>query len=209
MDYSDEQLAAIQKENIEKIRSMEEALIAIRMSPDTLMDKWQQLLQILLSVQLETMKNQGFVVDQASFGRFDAIYTQRSKENKLLAELNREKWLFLFNKAFGIHELKEISLQEAQNLIAAIVAKMTANTFLKRIDAAIDALAPDATIVDRRKAILAELFPLHLSVMSLYGFKGEEGYIQAQRALMDHYSDPLIMQSAMRAQAIVFRRAKL
>jgi hypothetical protein len=204
--YSDEQLLTIQKESLEKICSKEEALKTLTGS---LMEKWQQLLQIVLGAQLEVMKRHGLITDQATLSRFNDAYAQRALTSAALAALNKEKWLFLFDKAFGIREFKELSLAEARRLTADIVDAMTAPSLLQKVDARIEALPPSASLIERRQAVLTVLFPLHLSIMAKYGFAGEEGYIQAQRALMDYYSDPEIAQSASRAQAIVFRRARL
>ncbi len=48
-----------------------------------------------------------------------------------------------------------------------------------------------------------------MSVMAKHGFEGEIGYIQAQRALMDYFSDPLIKELSNKAQMTVFKRAGL
>jgi hypothetical protein len=209
MLYSDEQLLTIQKENLAKLHALQDTLVALRTHPGSLMEKWQQLLQIVLGVQLEVMKRHGLVTDQNTLSRFNDAYAQRAQGSAELATLNKEKWLFIFDKAFGIREFKELSLPDARRLIADIVEAMTAPAFLQTVDARVAALPPSASLIERRQAILTVLFPLHLSVMAKHGFPGEEGYIQAQRALMDHYSDPIIAQSAARAQAVVFHRSRL
>lgn len=60
-----------------------------------------------------------------------------------------------------------------------------------------------------QQGLLQVLLPLHMSVMERHGFMGEEGYVQAQRALMDFYHVPEIMQGANYAQKVVFERARL
>jgi hypothetical protein len=123
--------------------------------------------------------------------------------------LNTQKWLFIFDKAFGITEFKEISLQKAQSLIEEIAEEMTSEAFLVQIDQVINSLKPNASLIEKRQAVLTILFPLHMSIMTRHGFDGETGYIQAQRAIMDYYHDPLIAQRAAYAQSIVFKRAQL
>jgi hypothetical protein len=209
MSYSDEQLLTIQKETLAKLRALQDALAALRNHPGSLVEKWQQLLQIVLGAQLDVMKRHDLITDQTTLSRFNDAYAQRAQDSAELATLNKEKWLFVFDKVFGIREFKELSLSDARLLIADIVDAMTAPTFLQTVDASVAALPLSASLIERRQAVMTVLFPLHLSVMAKHGFPGEEGYIQAQRALMDHYSDPIIAQSASRAQAVVFRRARL
>ncbi len=48
-----------------------------------------------------------------------------------------------------------------------------------------------------------------MAIMKKHGFAGEQGYIQAQRALMEYYSDPLILEQSKQAQTAVFKRAGL
>lgn len=208
MHYTDEHLLTIQKESLAKLRALRDTLAALRTHSGSLMEKWQQLLQIVLGAQLEVMKRHGLVTDQASLSRFNDAYAQRAQSSAELATLNKEKWLFIFETVFGMRDFRELSLPDARRLIAAIVEAMTAPAFLQTVDASLAALPPSASLIERRQAVLTVLFPLHLSVMAKQGFPGEEGYIQAQRALMDHYSDPVIAQSASRAQALVFHRDK-
>jgi hypothetical protein len=99
-------------------------------------------------------------------------------------------------------------LQEAESLISEIAREMTSEFFLAQIDSVIHSLPPNASLIEKRQAVLTILFPLHMSVMARHGFEGETGYIQAQRATMDYYYDPLISLKAAHAQAIVFKRAQ-
>jgi len=48
-----------------------------------------------------------------------------------------------------------------------------------------------------------------MSVMEKQGFLGEEGYLQAQKAILDYYSDPFIQEQSKLAQIAVFKRAKI
>lgn len=59
----------------------------------------------------------------------------------------------------------------------------------------------------KRQALLQVLLPLHMSVIEKHGFMGEEGYVQAQRALMDFYHVPELMEGANLAQKVIFQRA--
>ncbi len=206
---STEQLHSMQTAIFDLLKTNEEALTAIQKIPGPLVDKWQRFLQLILPIQLQVLKTYGLDDTQLELSRFNEQYMQHSIENASLFELNKQKWLFLFEKAFGVTEFKETSLQEAQSLIADIVEEMTSEEFLKQVDDTMSSMAQDATLIQKRKALLSILFPLHMSVMAKHGFEGETGYIQAQRAIMDYYFDPQISQRAAYAQVVVFKRAQL
>ena len=202
-------LLNIQNEIFNILKSNEQKLISIQKSNGTLIEKWQQLLHVILPIQLEVIKTYDFGDTQSGLSKFNEEYSHRSTEYASLLELNKQKWLFLFEKTFGITEFREISLQEAQSVIADIVEEVTSESFLKQIDNLIITLGKDASLMEKRKALLTILFPLHMSVMAKHGFEGEMGYIQAQRAIMDYYYDPLIAQGAAHARTVIFRRAQL
>ena len=209
MRLSTEQLLTIQKDIFDKIQLNEHKLLLIREKSGSLIEKWQELLQVILPIQMDVIKTYNLGDHQQGLLKFNEEYGSRAPTSTALRELNTQKWLFIFDKAFGITEFKEISLQEAQSLIEEIAEEMTSETFLTQVDDVISSLNPDATLVEKRQAVLTILLPSHMSVMSRHGFAGETGYIQAQRAIMDYYSDPFIAQRAAYAQSLVFKRAQL
>lgn len=206
---STEQLLEIQNEIYHKIQLNEDKLRLIKDKSSSLIEKWQELLQVILPIQMDVIMAHNLGDGQCALSKFNEEYTRNSSESIALSELNKEKWLFIFNKAFGVSEFKKISLQEAQNLITEITEEMTSEPFLIQIDCVINSFKPKASLIEKRQAVLAILFPLHMSIMERHGFNGELGYIQAQRAIMDYYHDPKIGQSASNAQSVVFRRAQL
>jgi len=206
---STERLLVIQNEIYNKIQLNEDKLRLIKDKSGSLIEKWQALLQVILPIQMDVIKAHNLGDNQSGLSKFNEEYARGSSESGALSELNTEKWLFIFNKTFGVTEFKEISLQAAQSLIAEIAEEMTSETFLTQIDRVINSLIPEASLIEKRQAVLTILFPLHMSVMERHGFNGEVGYIQAQRAIMDYHHDPQIAQRAAHAQSVVFRRAQL
>ena len=97
-------------------------------------------------------------------------------------------------KAFDINTTKKLTLKEAQDLITDIAVAMTADDFLRSIDGMIELIGENASMLEKRKPLLNILLPLHLSVMEKHDFYGEQGYVQAQKALMDYYYDPFIIE---------------
>lgn len=202
-------LFTAQKEIIQLLKSHEAKLEEIHTLSAPLINKWQLFLQVILPIQLEVIKNHGFDNNQAGLQKFNKLYIEESARSPELRALNEQKWLYLYAKVFGLEKVKKITLDEAQNLMKDLAAAVTSEEFLKSVDQLTTQFDETATIVMKREALLNILFPLHMSVMEKHGFEGDEGYIQAQRALMDYYYDPFIMKSAQEAQTLLFKRAKL
>jgi hypothetical protein len=204
--FTDEKLLAMQNEIYQLLQKHSSQLENIATVNKPLVERWQIFLSIILPLQLQVLESNGLPNDQSSLSLFNEMYLAHAKNSKELFELNKKKWLFLYEKAFRVKEYKEITLEEAQSLIASLDAAMTSDEFLTQID---EAIKGKNTLLEKRQALLSVLFPLHMSVMEEYGFTGEAGYVQAQRSLMDYYSDPFIQEMANHAQSVVFQRAKL
>lgn len=204
-----EMLFDAQTEIFNLLKDHSSKLIEIQNTELSILEKWQQFLRVILPLQIQVIKTYGFSDDQLGLSSFNEQYMKQAITHPYLSELNQQKWLFLFETTFGVTEFKEISLLEAQSLIADITSEMTSDSFLNQIDSAMNILDQDSTLIQKRTALLNILFPLHMSVMAKHGFKGDRGYIQAQRAIMDYYYDPQIAQDAAHAQSVVFKRAKL
>lgn len=204
-----EQLLEAQELMFRSLQLQESQLEMIRSLEMPIMNRWQKFLEVLLPIQIDVIKTFGFAGDQSGLAMFNQQFMQSAVEHPPLREINERKWRFLFEKAFGLKKVRKISLEEARSLIQDIAAAMTSDAFLQQVDHVMTKVTVDASMLARRQELLTILFPLHMSVMAKHGFEGEEGYIQAHRAIMDYYHDPLIMDCATQAQQIVFKRAKL
>jgi len=198
-----------QEQIFSSLKDEESKLEAIQNSGEPLVNKWQKFLEVILPIQIEAIKNLGYGSDQAALANFNEQFIKASAQDPALRELNEQKWIFLLEKAFGLQEQKPISLEQARSLIGDIASAMASETFLQEIDRTFELLSDQASLLERRQQLLTVLFPLHMSIMGKHGFSGDHGYIQAQRALMDYYSDPFIMEQSKLAQIAVFKRAKL
>lgn len=124
-------------------------------------------------------------------------------------QLNHEKWDLLLGRAFGVTAGRQLSLQEARSLAASVAAAMTSEDFLKTVDEAMATLPKQADMVQRRQRLLPLLIPQHMAVMKQFGFEGDTGYVQAQKALMDHLTDAQVANVVMSATRTLFQRAGL
>jgi len=203
------QMYESQKQIFDLIKSQQEALEKIRNSDTSLINRWQNLLEVVLPAQVEVIKSLGFSEDQSGLSNYNEQFMKRAVEDQALRDLNEEKWSFLLEIAFGVKQQRKISLQDAQNLIEEIATAMTSEEFLQEVDQVVEKIDQKAPMVVKRQTILAVLQPLHLSIMAKHGFEGEEGYVQAQRALVDYYYDPVVMERANHAQDVFLKRANL
>ncbi|GEM_PF-1544766 len=208
-EISTSELFQIQKSIVERLRNEEPLLKKIAESQGSLVEKWQQFVAMILPIQLEVIEEAGFEGNQEGLSYFNELWMEAAAEEKELEDLNKEKWVFLFEKAFGLEEVKEISLTRARSLVKEITKEMLDEDFLELIEKEMSLLSHEAPMIQKRMTLLNLILPLHLRVMEEQGFKGDEGYVQAQRALTDYYSDPEIRASSTRAQLTVFRKAKL
>jgi hypothetical protein len=204
-----EQLRAAQTEIFDNLKGRQAQLEQIRGLNIPLMEKWARFLIIILPIQLRVIKALGFDDNQAALSNFNEQFIRQAEEDPSLRELNNQKWKFLLEKAFGVTEFKELSLEEARTMIEEITEEMTSDAFLEKLDAAVASLKDPNSLIEKRQLLLSMLFPLQMSVMEKHGFAGEKGYVQAQRALMEFHYDPIISGHATRAQTTVFKRIKL
>ncbi|WP_157870811.1 hypothetical protein [Candidatus Coxiella mudrowiae] len=106
-----------------------------------------------------------------------------------------KKWNYFLEKTFDIHTTKQLTLKEVQDLITDIAVAMTADDFLRSIDGMIELISKNASILEKRKALLNILLPLHLLVIEKHYLYGEQGYVQAQKSIDGLlYYDPFIME---------------
>lgn len=204
-----EQLREAQTAIVDQLKGRQAQLEAIRKLGDSIVEKWQKFLLVILPIQIRVIRSYGFQDTQDALSNFSGQFMQHAENDPSLAALNKEKWCFVFEKAFGVTEWKEISVEEARSLVGDIVSQMTSDLFLQKIDVLMSELKEGASMIDKRTALLKILFPLQISVMAEHGFEGDKGYVQAQGALLDYYFDPMIRNGFAHAQTVVFGRANL
>lgn len=197
-----------QNEILGLLKQKEEDLIKIRESEDPLIEKWQRFLGVILPIQIMVIRKHGYVGNQKGLAEYNQRLIAEADREPVLKKLNNNKWAYLFEKTFGLSEVRVISLEDAQKMTREIASVMTTHAFLKKIDHAVGS-SQERSMFERRQRLLDVLLPAQMEVMKEYGFVGEEGYIQAQRAMMDYFFDPEIIADAQRAQDIIFKRAQL
>ncbi|WP_420421970.1 protein C10 [Simkania sp.] len=202
------ELVEAQTEIFALLKQKEEQLLSIRASDEPLIEKWQKFLGVILPIQIMVIRKHGYAGDQKGLAEFNEKVVREAQTDLELKKLNEGKWLYLFKTTFGLNEVKAISLEDAQKMTREIADAMTSEEFLQKIDEVMATLQ-EGSMLERRQRLLDVLLPVQMEVMERYGFPGEEGYIQAQRAMMDYFFDPVVIKQAQRAQDTIFKRAKL
>ena len=197
-----------QQEMLVLLKEKEENLVQIHQAKDSLIEKWQRFLGVILPVQIMVIRKHGYAGNQKGLSEFNERLMNELGSDPELKKINDAKWVFLFEKTFGMSEVKTMTLEEAQNLTRDIADAMGDESFLKEVDTAVASMN-EAPMLERRQKLLDVLLPIQMGVMAQHGFIGEEGYVQAQRAMMDYFYDPVVVSEAQRAQETLFKRAKM
>jgi len=204
-----EQLRQAQEQIISGLKAKEKDLAQIQAVSYPLIIKWQMLLGVLLPIQIETAKKFGFTNEQTALIEFNKQLIDQQQNDPQLQSLNEQKWHTIFKQAFNMDSVQKITLEQARNLVAEISTEMMSEHFLKQVDQTMGQIDPKADLMQKRQTLITVLLPMQMAVMAKHGFEGEQGYVQAQRALMDYLHDPQIMEKAAKSQIALFTRAKV
>lgn len=194
---------------LDMLKSKQDVFEKIKTVNYPLIVKWQMMLGVLLPIQFEIIKKLGFISEQTALIEYNSQLMQYQKDDQKLRELNEAKWNYIFEQAFDIKTVQNISKEEALDLIKDISNEMISDSFLNQVDAFMAKLDPNMPILEKRQHLLALLIPMQMNVMSKHGFTGEQGYVQAQKALMEHLHEPQMIELASKAQVTLFSRAGL
>lgn len=208
-NISDTQLIQVLQKMIAELNTKKDLFERIKSSDEDLISKWQTFLGIILPVQIKCIQDLGFSADQSGLSGFNEVLMKHQIENSKILELNNLKWDMTLNLAFEANLNINITLEKAQKIVLDLVDSITSPAFLSQIDKIMLDMDKRATMLDKRKKILTELLPLQMSVFGKHGFEGEQGYICAQKCLLDYYHDPLISQKATFGMKTLFERANI
>eukprot|EP00742_Colponemidia_sp_Colp-10_P011090 GILJ01012276.1.p1 GENE.GILJ01012276.1~~GILJ01012276.1.p1 ORF type:complete len:198 (-),score=26.11 GILJ01012276.1:186-779(-) len=180
----------------------------------SIIDRWQMLLGIRLPLQLQSIPKYGFEPTQEGLNSFNAQLSKIASEDEEIRTAIEARWDLMFSRAFGLqvnsvqHEKIPKTVEGVRALIKEIATAMLSDSFLTQVKQDIGSMST-ADTVERRKALLAILIPLHQSVLARHEIRGDEGWLLFQRAVTDKMYDLEIRDSAMQATVAVFKAAGL
>lgn len=198
-----------QQKIIDELKAKQDVLAKIKAVQYPLIVKWQMMLSVLLPIQFENIKKIGFTNEQSALVDYNAQLMHYQQLDQKLKDLNDAKWNYIFEQAFDVKTVDNITKDQAMMLIKDISTEMMSETFLTQVDEFMAKLDPKMQVLEKRQALLSLLIPMQMQVMGRHGFEGEKGYVQAQKALMDHMHEPQMIEMATKAQITLFNRAKL
>lgn len=192
---------------LEKLKAKQDVLAKIKAAQYPLIVKWQMLLSVLLPIQFEEVKKLGFTNEQSALIDFNGQLMHYQQTDQKLKALSDAKWNYIFEQAFDIKEIQAVTQEQALALIKDITSEMMSEHFLSSVDQFMGKLDPNMQVLEKRQALLSILIPMQMNVMARHGFVGEQGYVQAQKALMDYMHEPKMIEMASKAQMALFTRA--
>lgn len=205
------QLTIMQLDNDEMMYA--KALDKIKGDTDSsLVQRWQAMIHVLLSVQLHNIVPFGYSPDEKGIHEFNKNYEILSKKDdagKELQQLSLQRWHVLIERAFGVtlQPGDNITVEKARLIALKLSFQMLSDKFLKSVDALIAELGPSPSDTARQQALLGAILPLQMDVMREFGYEGEDGYIRLQVALAEHATDETVGYNTMASTLTVFRRA--
>jgi len=211
-----EQALQVEKEALDKLASTQPrmALMAIKNMPGVSLGmRWQQMNGVLLGTQLQCITPLGFSNDQAgilAYTNYCASFAN-SPENKELKDLMMKRWDYAMEHAFGVTEKKPMTVDTARSYTKDLFEGVSDTNFLDRLNAIFEKygdIKPDD--MGEAMKLQAELFPLmfeiQTSVAEKYGYVGDQEYVMAQRALMDHSTDPMVFENTQKMHQVLFSK---
>ena len=213
-----EQAIQIEREVVERMKTAQPrfALMSVKNSGLNLAMRWQQMAGVMFGVQAQAIPTIGFTADQQGLMTYNGYLgaLQDAPENSALRDAVAAKWDFATEIAFGVTEKKPMTREVAGQFCRDMTDRMTTPEFMNRIDKEFAKFGDLSKIPKEdtethlkiQTALCPLVFEVQLEVSKTHGYDGDGGYVQAQRALMDHTSDPLVSSETQRMWQVLFQR---
>lgn len=205
----EKKLYQIQELIVAKLRESSTKLQEIQDLEIGIVNKWQHFLHVILPIQLEAIRQHGYEATQEGLSKFNEEYSKLSDRFEEFKKLNREKWQYIFEEAFGNYPKKDLCKEDLEAIASEIYTRVTSDEFLDKVKARMENLPSEMTLVERRKVLLEDLFSLKLQILSQFGLEGDEGYIQYARGMWEFDHDPQLQSKMYDAYHKLMRAANL
>ena len=104
---------------------------------------------------------------------------------------------------------ESMELQKARQVTLTVTSALQQESFLSQLDESMKELGGEASDSDKNKALQQHLLAIWTEVLPNFGFKGDDGYVRFQAALVEHSSDAEIATMIQSALVVVTRRIGL
>eukprot|EP01095_Lingulamoeba_sp_RSL-Kostka_P018020 TRINITY_DN9690_c0_g1_i1.p1 TRINITY_DN9690_c0_g1~~TRINITY_DN9690_c0_g1_i1.p1 ORF type:complete len:360 (+),score=92.24 TRINITY_DN9690_c0_g1_i1:63-1142(+) len=189
-----------------------------------MIEKWNFLISnIIIPLQFDILLGFGFdISDPASVipsfnkfagFKFSEVLEAEEKDQDLVDLVNSIKELNIrcFDHSMSIlfdlqpEDFVELSTPRLHRHVTELVDLLTKEELVNKIGDAIAKLPENCEDHVKGKTIMNEIMPYHLKLLKKYGFEGEKGYIQAQRAISIHFYDSFVQEKAQILSALILR----
>lgn len=193
---------------------------------DTLVGRWQSMMEAYLGTQVHVLAGLGYVADESGLHLYNqhlATFVQSASPSiqEELRVANRDLWRFVLSTSFNISLEKisdsEMNIVDARNAMHKVSLKMIEPAVLESIALKSSSLTStgDTTMDMAQKHQIVQEALVHdvyiggePSLVSECGFdSGEKGYVAMQCVMAEHQSDPLIAQYISSAMMQVLKSA--
>ena len=176
----------ILKLSLDAIKEYETHLLELRESKASLTKRWGAMIDIFMPLQMQIAKN--YLPDEPVWVlSFNQHLNECKASDPSVKRLDEEKWAYLLETSFGITDIPAISLEKAQAMARDIAASYNNEERVAQLESIKETSAASEVMYDLMMALEMPVFEEH-------GFKGETGYIVAQKAILEFFDDPLIVE---------------
>ena len=186
-------------------------LSAVRNAPDTL-TKWQQANATLVQATVQVIPQVGFSQDIQGLQAYTEAFATHMRDEqpetrKALEQINEQKWSVLLKHAFDCEPAPPIGLTEARTLAIALVDGLQDATLLRQVEEMKSGLASRMGEQEQHAMVARALIGVQQEVLEQHGYKGEQGFAQANVCLMQHAADAVVSASVAHATNTLYARA--
>lgn len=186
-------------------------LNSLRSSTDTL-HKWQQTNSLLIHATLRMLPQIGFQPDATGLQAYTEAFADEMRSGapevrEKLQQLNDTKWRVLLDEGYGCRPAPPFTLQEARNVAIAIVDALQEPEMIRQVEESRSGLGAHMSDLERQHMVARAVVGVQADVLAKHGFEGDQGFAQAQVALMQYAGDAVVTASVAAATTQFYARA--
>ena len=179
----------------------------------TVQEKWEGMMQIRVQTELHVIAAFGYEANQMGMLAYRQTMAQLLEATiptgrEAIQALDKQIWAEIIHRTFAI-TAESMELQKARQVTLTVTSALQQESFLSQLDESMKDLGGEASDSDKNKALQQHLLAIWTEVLPNFGFKGDDGYVRFQAALVEHSSDAEIATMIQSALVVVTRRIGL
>lgn len=176
-------------------------------------EKWTKALQILVASQAHCAAAFGYEGSSDGVLKYrthlaQSTHTAGAEVVEQLKALDADVWSEILLRGFALapRPMEPDDARAFASRVAAEVSRLDALTPDQATEFAALATTQDGQVEALNK-IQRMVFDIQRSLAPEFGYKGDDGYVQLQAALVGHMADPVVMHSTQAAMHAICQRA--